>query len=380
MTIREGEDTADVVFSPEAKLKIIRNLDEIGIPEIELGYLGAIDEQYRFAKSIEREGINAKIGSHNRAYTKENEWKDEIDRAVDAGADIITFIGWVSDVTLRGMPWIKKEDIPERIAKCVEYAKGQGIQTCVGVGLSPSALDLTVRCWILAEQAGADRFSVGSGTGATRPEALSFMVGFLRNVIGPRPEIALHCHNDFGLATALTLEGIKAGAGIADVAVNGLGHNSGIAALEEVVVCLSVLYGVETGVSMDRLCELSKLVEDLSGVSLSPNKSVVGKNFYRHQLDSHIASILRGDNYSWENIAPEALGRKRTLEWMSGRFRRGKSGSIMAKIEQMGLKVDDDQFNAVSQAVQDAIERKRLLSENEVEEIIRHFLRFSLSK
>lgn len=372
-TLREGEDTPDVCLSFEDKLKIVEKLQEAGVPEIEVGYVGAIDEQYEFTKKLKQVGLEMKLGSHNRTYTKADEWKNEIDRAIDAGVDIINFVGWVSKTMTSTTPWLRSEQVPERIKECVEYSKSRGVVTgWVQADLFGTRLDSTMKCYEAAIDAGADRIYIGDGTGAAIPEAVSFFVRLARDIAGPKAKIALHCHNDFGLATANTLAGVKAGAEIVDVTVNGLGHNSGIAPLEEVVVALAVQYNVQTGVKLEKLYGLSKLVEQLSQVKMSPNKPVVGDNVGRHQLDSHMAGIIQGGKwYTWENIKPEVLARTRRLEWARGKLRRGRSGSIDAKIGQMGLAATDEQVQKIFDVIREALEHKEFMTEAEVESVIK---------
>jgi D-citramalate synthase len=140
------------------------------------------------------------------------------------------------------------------------------------------------------------------------------------------------------------LAGAKAGAEIVDVTINGLGHNAGITPLEELATVLRVQYEVDCGIDLAKLHRASKLVEQLSGIRVSPNKAVVGSNIYRHQLDSHIASVLRGVWFAWDNIRPDAMGRDFNLEWAQGRLRRGRSGSVDAMIELMGLSASDAEY------------------------------------
>jgi isopropylmalate/homocitrate/citramalate synthase len=344
-TIREGEDTPDVHYTRSAKFKILDMLQELGVKETEVGYVGAIDEHYQFARQIKKRGYSFAIGSHNRAYTRGTEWREEIDRSVDAGVDILDLVIWMSQSLLPTTPWLKRDQVPERITQCVEYAKSRGAK--VGLLLADMLrvrLDLLVR---LLQQAGdlkLDRIYVADGTGNATSELIDFAVRLARDNVGSKTKVALHCHDEFGLSLANALAGVKAGAEIVDVTVNGLGHNAGITALEEVATVLSVQYEVDCGIDLAKLHRASKLVEQLSGIRVSPNKPVVGSNIYRHQLDSHIASVLRGVWFAWDNIRPDAMGRDFNLEWTRGRLRRGRSGSVDAMIELMGLSASDAEY------------------------------------
>jgi len=371
-TIREGEDTPEVYFSTEARFELLEKMEEAGIKEAEVGYVGAIQDHFEFAKKVKERGLGIKIGSHNRAYTREEEWRLEIDRAVDAGCEIVTLVTFMTEPICSTTHWLKKEDVPERVAKCIEYSKAKGVYTCViPVDAARTRLDLYTKCLQLSAEAGVDRVYVCDAFGNTPPEAFDFLVRYVRDVIGSKPQIALHCHNDLGLSMANALAGIRAGAECIDVTINGLGHNSGITPLEEIVCALKVLYGVDTGVDLKHIPILSKLVEKHSRLKVFPNKAIVGENVYRHQLDSHMASIIRGVWYSWDIIHPEVFGRKFRLEWVPGRLRIGKSGSVMAMIESLGMTVTNKEFCEISRRLRDQVYSKGVVTEKDLEAIIK---------
>ena len=126
--------------------------------------------------------------------------------------------------------------------------------------------------------------------------------------------VSIHCHDDFGLATANTVAAVQAGADMVQVCVNGLGERAGNASLEEVVMALTALFKMECGIETQKLYELSRLVERLSGIAVSPNKPVVGPNAFTHESGIHSAAIIR-DNCTFEPglMTPEMVGHRRRL-------------------------------------------------------------------
>ena len=106
---------------------------------------------------------------------------------------------------------------------------------------------------------------------------------------------------------------------------------SSIGATEEVAMALEILYGVTTGVRLESLYRLSKLVEEVFQIPIEKNKAIVGENIVRHQIDSHLNTLIRGIWWAWESMRPEFFGRKRSLEWAKGKLRTGRSGSINAQ-------------------------------------------------
>lgn len=270
-TLREGEETPGVCLSLGNRLEIARKLEEVGISEIEVGYVGAIPEHAQFSRELKREGTKLKLVSHTRIYTKSDEWKKELDMAVDAGSDILCLLAHGSNTLVKTTPWLPLEAIPERVAEAIEYTKTLGVvPTLTLVDGVRTPLQNFIDIYKVAAKAGVKRVYVMDGQGVALPETAYFLVRLLRGIVGKDVEIALHFHDDYGLATANTLAGIKAGAEVADTVVAGLGDKAGIAATEEVIMSLENLYDVRTGVNAKLLYELAETVSRVFKVNLAP--------------------------------------------------------------------------------------------------------------
>jgi isopropylmalate/homocitrate/citramalate synthase len=374
-TLREGEETPGVCLSLDDRLQMARHLEEVNIPELEVGYVGAIPEHATFSRSLKREGIRCKLVSHTRTNTKADEWKGEIDRAVEAGSDVLCLLSHGSETLVAAMPWLPMEAIPERVAQAVEYARQLGVVPALAlVDSVRTPLDNFLAINQAAAAAGVRRVYVMDGQGVGLPETIYFMVRMLRNVVGPEVEIAVHCHDDYGMATANALAGVKAGAAVVDSVIGGFGDKAGIAATEEIVMALEVLYGVPTGVAIEGLYDLVQALVEVMRMRLAPNKSVVGENIVRHQIDSHLNTLLRGYWWAWESMQPQLFGRKRSLEWAAGKLRTGRSGSLMAKLEAMGLQVTDAQWDELVNQLRQQVQMREVMTEPEVETLIREVL------
>lgn len=370
-TLREGEEVPGTFLTLEEKLSYARYVAELGVREMEVGYAGVIDEHYELIRRLKAEGIPVKLGSHTRIYGQANEWRAEIDRNMEAGADSLTLVGWASEAGMAGTPWMTKQDVPERVRDCVQYAKQQGAHVTFGLAdLVRTRLDYVWSCYGAAAEAGVDRVYVYDGQGAAAPHAVAYLTRLLRDVVGPQPEIAFHGHDSLGLATANALAALTNGASAVDTVPNGLGDGAGITATEEIVMALEVFHGVPTGIRLESLKELSEKVGDLLGYTLPQTKAVVGKNMFRHQIDSHVAAILRGTWHSWEVIRPDVVGQQRRLEFGYAKLRRGRSGALFAKAQKMGLEVSDDQLITILERVREVAAAKRFATEEEVARII----------
>jgi 2-isopropylmalate synthase len=373
-TLREGEETPGVYLTLSQKLDVAARLEEAGIRETEVGYSGAVDEHYEFTKALKASGSRMRLSSHTRGYTRGDAWKAEIDRALEAGADILNLGIRSSRCLLEAYPWLTQEMLPERISQVVEYGKRQGAFVAFGPA-DPVRTNFTtvVQCFDAAYRAGADRLYVFDGTGSAGPEAMASLVELARQVSHGELEIAIHCHDDLGLAVAGTLAGVRAGASVVDTVVNGLGDRAGNAALEQVVAALAVVYGIETDVPMEKLYALSQYVSEVYRVPIPAVKPVVGENVYLHETDGHILGILRGSWHSWEVIRAEALGRSRSLQFGPGTLHSGDN-ALAAKIQRMGLEATEAQKEDITAALREGIRERGFASEEEVEGMIRRVM------
>jgi isopropylmalate/homocitrate/citramalate synthase len=374
-TIREGEEIPGTRLSREQKLSLVQMIQEVGIDETEVGYCGAIDEHRGLVKLFRDAGLTLKLTSINRAYAREGEWQAEVDTAAREGVDCISFVVFCNDDFLASVPWLPKEAVPERVFECVSYARKAGVEVEIGLaGVACTTLRWIEACTRAAASAGVDIIHIADSTGCALPETVAFLVRFVRDAAGPGPVLGFHGHNTFGLATANALSAVKAGAEIIDAVPLGLGEGAGIIPLEEIAFALEVLYGVETGLEMEKVAELCRQVKKVFGVEHLPTKTFVGDGLYRHSIDSHIASILRGAWHTWECVHPSVVGQERQLEFAFAKIRRGRSGAIAAKIEQMGLVAGDEQLNRIIDEVRTITEMRGWATESEVETVIRNVL------
>ncbi|MDO8971880.1 MAG: LeuA family protein, partial [Saprospiraceae bacterium] len=341
-TLREGSlAPGRKDLSVVDRLRIMRALEAAGVTEAEAGSWSYGPEAERAAiTQAKKEGIKIEFAMHTAAWVQD--FRAEIDKIVEAGVGRVNLLQYGCSHELANIPWLKMEDVPERGAQCVAYCKKLGVKAAFGLTATGRAYPpFEEDCYQAAAEAGADRIYVYDGFGVMIPEVVSYCVRHIRDIIGSAPEIAVHCHNDMGLATANTIAAIQAGATVADASINGLGNRAGIGALEEIVSALTVLYGVETGIDMEKLTALSALVEEVFGIPVSYNKAVVGRNMYWHESDVHNSHIFAGHWYAWNVIKPETIGRKNVINIVPQCLHKQPQGTIPMKIRQMGLKATD---------------------------------------
>lgn len=360
-TLREGEETPGSYFTIDQKVEIAKALEEMGIPEIEVGYAAGIKEHADTFKALKREGIKMKLSSHARLYAEDV--RKEVDDILAAEADQVNFL-------LVPSPALKsKKAVFERITEGIEYAKSQGAYVAFGSGrVIPKYWEKFLQ---LALEAGVDRIVVYDGNGCAVPTAFKDNVIFTKQIVGDIP-VEVHTHNDLGLAVATTLAGVEGGAEIVDVVFNGLGDRAGNAATEEVIMALEILYGINLNLKLEKIMEVSKLIEKYSNAPLQGHKAIVGKNCFVHESDLHVEQILIGSWITWELFQPHVVGQTRKLIFGATTL---QDRAIKAKLNKMGLNPTEVHLQKIREKVQEKIKVQEFISEEELEELAREIVK-----
>ncbi len=326
-TLRDGEQTPGVSFSPEMKLEIAGELSALGIKEIEAGFPVVSRGEFKALRMISREGLSARIFALSRAIVS------DVELAVDAGVDGISLFTSISPVHLKYKMKHTKEEVVENALEALEFAKDHNLFVSFSSeDATRTPLGELFTLYKMAEERGADRVHISDTVGVATPQAYQHIVEFFRRVMKKDTQIGVHTHNDFGLATANALAGVVAGADMVSVTVNGIGERSGNASLQEVALALEVLYGTESIVDKSRILLLSRLVEKYSAIRIPENKPIIGKNAFRHESGVHVDAVLKNP-LTYEPFLPEVIGQKREI--VIGKH-SGKH-AIKNKLSEMGL-------------------------------------------
>ena len=235
-----------------------------------------------------------------------------------------------------------REQVLDRIYESVRYAKDHGLI----VEYSPEDATRTDEEFLLkavrtAIEAGADRINIPDTVGVMHPFKFYDLISKVVKVAEGKI-VSVHCHNDFGLATANSIAGVMAGARQVHVTVNGIGERAGNAALEEVVMALKKLLGYEVNVKTYKLYETSRLVSELTGVPVPYFKAIVGDNAFGHESGIHVHGVIENP-LTYEPISPEEVGNFR-------RIALGKHSGIHGLkklLEEQGIELSDDELRQV---------------------------------
>ncbi len=305
-TLRDGEQSPGVRFSPEEKLRIAELLSEVGVSVINAGIPVVSAEEARAVRRVAEAGLSAKILAAARTVPR------DVEAVIDSGATHIAVFVAASQVHLRFKLKMTPEEVLQASLASVRRAKDAGLHVAfVTEDTVRAPFEFVERLYRAVQDAGADRLVVADTVGVMTPLTFRWYLGEFVRRVRPR-DLSVHCHNDFGMATANTLTAVEMGASAPHVCVNGLGERAGNAALEEVVLALETLYGYRTGIRTDRLYELSRLVEECSGVPLAPNKALVGYNAFSHEAGIHTHGVL-AHTLTYEPLQPESVGRQRAM-------------------------------------------------------------------
>ncbi|MCQ2079464.1 MAG: 2-isopropylmalate synthase [archaeon] len=331
-TLRDGEQTPGIALSPEDKVRIAQALDNLGVSYIEAGFAGSSDIEKQTIKQINDLGLNAQVLSLARSVHK------DIDAVIDSGCDYVhTFIA-TSDLHMKYKLKMTPEEVKARAVDSIEYARAHGLKVQFSCeDATRTDLQFMKEVYKAVQDAGACSINVPDTVVVITPKAMTFLISELRKEISI--PIAVHCHNDLGLATANTLAAIEAGATIVHTTVNGIGERTGNVALEEVAINLLANYGYEC-VNMSRITETSDLIQRITGVQMAVNKPLVGANAFAHSSGIHCHGVM-GNALTYEPFKPEVIGAQRhiVIGKLSG------AHSVEGKLEELGIKFPADHMD-----------------------------------
>ena len=361
-TIREGEEAPHVVYRLEDKLRITRLLDAMNVHEIDCGFASVNQGHLDFLKALKKEGLRIKKSAIARIDLPD--YKQGIDRILEAGADIVLCA--LYPTPLPGYDW---PDYCRRVQDAIRHCRKSGVSTSFWFTCTRWDERYTLDLYRAAIDAGADRIKTAGGGVLTVP-AYKRLVKLLIGLAGGA-EVGIHAHNNYGTATACTLAGVEAGASNVETSVNGLADGAGLAAFEEVVMALTVMYGMDLGIKLERITELSRLVQEISGIAVQSYKPLVGASVFLETPDTHIEGILRARIKGERTrgfIEPGTIGQKMTLLFGPSAL-GGKS--IELKARELGIALTGEQVQAVVDAMTERLKRVDALDEEEVGTIIR---------
>ncbi len=369
-TLRDGEQSPGASMNIEEKLNLARQLARLGVDVIEAGFPIASEGDFEAVKAIAQEIKGIEIAGLARANEK------DIYRAYSAvkfaeKPVIHTFIA-TSDIHLKYKLRMSRDELYEKAVNMVKYAKS--LTEKVEFSAEDAARsDFNFLCRVIEGviEAGATSVNIPDTVGYATPfEFFDFIKKIKEKVKGIGDiTLSVHCHNDLGLAVANSLSAILAGIGQVECTINGIGERAGNAALEEIVMALELrkdIYNAVTGVNTTELYRTSQLLTHITGISVQPNKAIVGKNAFSHEAGIHQDGVLK-EKATYEIMTPERVGRQ------ANELVLGKHSGMHAfkeKIISLGYLLKDEEIEAAFVKFKGLADRKKDIYDEDIDSLI----------
>ncbi len=365
-TLRDGEQSPGFSMSIDEKIQVARQLDRLGVDTIEAGFPITSNDDFEAVSKISAVVKNAEVCGLCRAVEK------DILRAYEAIKNakkpvIHTFIS-TSPVHRDFKLGKSKEEVLNMAVKAVKLAKS----LCDRVIFSPEDATRTEKDYlyqVLEEviKAGADTLNIADTVGYSTPEEFKeFIEDIVKNVKGiENVVISTHCQNDLGLATANSLAGVLGGAREIQATINGIGERAGNASLEECVMAIETrkdFYGFESKINTKEIYPSSRLVTTITGISVQPNKAIVGANAFAHESGIHQDGMLKNRD-TYEIMKPEDVGIEKTkivLGKHSGRH------ALKTRLKALGIELEDERLNEVFVDFKELADKKKQIYDEDL--------------
>lgn len=363
-TLRDGEQTAGVVFATREKVRIARLISDIGVHEIEVGTPWLCPEEREAITEIASLGLESRILAFCQAEPS------EIELTAETGVDAVIISAGISEIHLAKRYAKGREWLLDKVRATAEAAKAHDLPFIVSAeDASRADMNFLLNYVVMAEELGAERFRFCDSLSVLDPFT-SFQT--VQTVLGSTDlDVEVHCHNDFGMATANSLAGIRAGAKYVTVSVNGIGERTGNAPLEEVVMALKHLDHIDLGIMTGDFREISEYVARASSRAIPVWKAIVGTNVFAHESGIHADGVLKNPR-TYEVFSPDEVGLTRQL--VVGKH--SGSRTIQHKFREFGIDLSDKEADQVLvEAREMSVDFKRSLFDKELVYIYQDFAR-----
>jgi len=368
-TLRDGEQSPGCSMSKKDKIRIAKQLDEMGVDVIEAGFAASNQKDFEAIKEIAKVVKRATVVSLARCNKK------DIDKAYESVRDAVhpkihVFIA-TSDIHMYYKLRMDREEVIEKVRECVTYAKGK----CDEIEFSledatRSNPDFACRVIDTAIECGATTINIPDTVGyITNEEFKNFIVYLKCNSRLDEVELSVHCHNDLGLATANSLMAVMCGANQVECTVNGIGERAGNAAMEEIVAAIktrSDIFDAYTDIDTSKIKMISNMVIEATGSMVQKNKAIVGENAFKHESGIHQAGVI-SERQTYELMDPSEYGIEEDSIVIG--IHSGKA-AIVDKIQKMRMNPFDYEVDEIVKDIKSYCESSKSVPDEKFFEIV----------
>ncbi|MBP2072128.1 2-isopropylmalate synthase [Thermoanaerobacterium butyriciformans] len=369
-TLRDGEQTPGVNFDKDSKYKIAKQLVSLGVDVIEAGFPAASNGDFEAVKNIAENIGDVVVAGLSRCV------KSDIDKTYEAlknakKSRIHLFIA-TSDIHLKYKLKISRDEALKMAVESVKYASGKFDEIQFSAeDASRTDWDFLVKIFNEVVDAGAKIINIPDTVGYAVPKEFEKLVGYVKNHIHDKDNvtISVHCHNDLGMAVANSLSALESGAEQVEVTVCGIGERAGNASLEEVIMALNTrkdYFNLPHSINTREIFSTCKLVSELSGIQLQPNKAIVGSNAFRHTAGIHQHGVIN-NKATYEIMRPEDIGI--TTDHISMGKLSGRN-AFELKLKNMGYELSRDEINLAFKKFKDVADNKKVVNDDDIKVIV----------
>jgi 2-isopropylmalate synthase len=374
-TLRDGEQAAGASLNLQEKLEIARQLDKLGVDVIEAGFPASSVGDFEAVRLIARELKRPTICALSLANI------EAVDRAWEAVKEaehprIHVFLS-ASDIHLAHQLKKSRDEVlkmsRETVARAKSYLDDVEFSPMDASRADPAYIYQILEAVI---SAGATTVNIPDTVGYDTPQEFGGLIkGILDNVSNiDRAVVSVHCHDDLGLAVANSLEAIRVGARQAECTINGIGERAGNASLEEIVMALKTrqdFFNLTTNIDTTQIYRTSRLVSELTGFPVQPNKAIIGANAFRHQSGIHQDGVLK-KSITYEIMDPKLVGIPSStlvLSKVSGRH------AFKERLSELGYTLSEEDLNRAFQGFKGLADKKKDITDRDIESLIAEELR-----
>lgn len=351
-TFREALKAPTVFLTYVEQVKLAKLMDDAGISVINVGFPALSEGEKHNVKRIVNETFkNATLTASSEAT------KESVDACLECRIKEITMEMPFNGLNLKYSLKRTKEQALEKLRESITYARKQGATVnFVLMDAARTPLDDIIQVFEAAAEAGAHRLVIADTVGFLRPLSTRYLISHIRDALSEkvkeRVELSVHCHNDFGLGTANTLAAVEEGVTYLHTCIAGFGERAGIAAFEEVVTTLELLYNIDTGVDLGKVYRLAQSAEKAFAMPIQFHKPIVGDAIFAHEVDQELEE-MQAHPLLFEPFPPAIVGRETTLF-----IGRNTAQTLIQKVlEKAGIRASPRQMDELFRHIKGPQER-----------------------